>query len=121
MYRMDYYVAYSLICGLLLAGLVFVLHQTAKAVFGNPRAEGAGQSKTVARLLAVGLYSVCLGYVAITLGANLDFNSAIIVADDLAVKAGFFFVLLGFLQVLNILVLAVYRKRRDAGTPPAVL
>lgn len=118
MYRTDYYVAYSLICGLLIAGLAFVLHWTAKTVLGESFCDSSGRA--VARLLSVGLFSVCLGYASMTFGVDIDFNRARNVADDLAMKAGFFFVLLGFLQVLNVLVLAVYRGRRDAAPAPAV-
>ena len=120
MYRTDYYVAYSLICVLLIGGLTFVLHRTAKVVSGDPLDDGPQSTKAVARLLAVGLYAVCLGYGAMTWQANLDFNSAANVAEDIAMKTGFLFVLLGFLQVLNVLVLAVYRRRQDAVAPPAV-
>ncbi|HTV15285.1 MAG TPA: hypothetical protein VME68_11255 [Acidobacteriaceae bacterium] len=121
MYRTDYYVAYPLLCGLLLGGLAFVLHRTAQVVSGDPPDDGPPTTKAVARLLAVGLYAICLGYVAMTFTADIDFDRAMTVANDLVAKAGFFFVLTGFLQVINVLVLAVYRRRRDAVAPSAVL
>lgn len=120
MYRTDYYVAYSLICVLLIAGFAFLLHWTAKAVLGDAPGGGSEPGNAVARLLAAGLFSVCVGYAAMTFHAYLDFNDAANIAEDLATKTGFFFVLLGFLQVLNVLALAVYRRRKDAVTPAAV-
>lgn len=117
MYQTDYYVAYSIVCAALVAGLAIVLHW-AGDVFLHDGFRGRPElARSVARLLDIGFYLVSAGYVAVTFRSWVDFRSGIDVADVLATKAGIFLVVLGFLHVFNILVLALFRGRGEAASP----
>jgi hypothetical protein len=119
-YRTEYYAVYLIACGLLIAGLAIVLHW-AGDVFLHDAFRGKPElARAVARLLDIGFYLVSVGYVAMTTHSWIDFNSRVDVADAIATKVGFFLLLLGLLHVFNILILAVFRGRRDAVPAPAV-
>ena len=120
MYQTDYYVLYSIGCGVLIAGLALVLHWAGDVflhdVFqGRPELVGA-----VARLLDIGFYLVSAGYVAVMFRTDVQYRTAGDVASVMATKLGFFLLLLGFLHVFNVLILAIFRGWRDAAPAPAV-
>lgn len=118
MYQTDYYVAYLVVCSVLIAGLAVVLHWAGDVFLRDAFRDRPDLARAVARLLDIGFYLVSVGYVAVTFRSWVQFNRAIDVADVLATKAGIFLLLLGFLHVFNILVLAVFRGHREAA--PAV-
>ena len=110
MYQTAYFVGYSVICGVLTAGLVVTLHRTARLLAGA-RAEGnAKLTLSVARLLAAGFYLACGGYFAMTCPTDWRFSSLGEVAHVISVKAGLFLLLLGAIDVVNLLILAVVRR-----------
>jgi hypothetical protein len=118
MYQTGYYVAYFILCGVLVAGLATVLHWAGDVFLRDAFRDRPDLARAVARLLDIGFYLVSAGYVAITFRSWMQFNHVLDVVDIIAFKMGFFLLLLGFLHIFNILILALFRGRRH--TAPAV-
>jgi hypothetical protein len=111
MFQTTYFVGYSLICALLTAGLAVTLHRTARLLTGDRAGGNARLTLSVARLLAGGFYLACGGYFAMTCPTNWRFSSLGEVAHVISVKAGLFLLLLGAIDVVNLLILAVVRRQ----------
>jgi hypothetical protein len=120
MYQTHYYVLYSIACGLLIAGMALVLHWAGDVFLHDAFRDRPELVGAVARLLDIGFYLVSAGYVALTFRSYVQFNTLGDVDSVMATKLGFFLLLLGFLHVFNVLILAIFRGRRDAAPAPAV-
>ena len=105
MYQTTYFVAYSLICGLLAFGLAGILHRTANLFVRGRAGEAPRMLLSVARLLAAGFYLACCGYFAMTCPTDWRFTNLADIAHAISLKAGFFLLLLGAMVVINSLVL----------------
>ncbi|MGB9031370.1 MAG: hypothetical protein WCC27_14710 [Acidobacteriaceae bacterium] len=120
MYQTDYYVLYSIACGVLIAGLALVLHWAGDVFLHDAFRDRRELAGAVARLLDIGFYLVSAGYVAVTFRTDVQYRTAVDVASVMATKLGFFLLLLGFLHAFNVLILAIFRGRRDIAPVPAV-
>jgi hypothetical protein len=116
----SYYISYAVTCGILVAGLAIVLHWAGDVFLHDAFPARPDLAGAVARLLDIGYYMVSAGYIAVTFRSWVRFDTAMDVVDVIATKAGFFLLLLGFLHTVNILILAVFRGRRDVANSPAV-
>jgi hypothetical protein len=120
MYTKLYYELYSIACVVLIFGLARILHSAGDLFLHDAFRDKPQMAQAVARLLDIGFYLVSAGYVAITLRSWEPFNTIADVAAVLATKLGIFLLLLGFLHIFNILILAIFRGRREASPAPAV-
>ena len=120
MFETWYYVLYSLLCAALVFGLARVLHWAGDVFLHDSFRNRPDLGRAVARLLDIGFYLVSAGYIALTFSSETGFRTAGDVANAVTLKVGFFLLLLGFLHGFNLLILAIFRGRRDAGTLPAV-
>jgi hypothetical protein len=118
MYATDYYALYGIACAALVAGLGRTLHWAGDVFLRDAFRERPELVRAVGRLLDIGFYLVCTGYVSATYRSWADFARFADVADVLATKLGILLLLLGFLHVFNILVLAIFRGRQGSGQAP---
>lgn len=116
MYGTQYYLAYGIVCGILIAGLSIVLHWAGDVFLHDAFRDRPDLTRAVARLLDIGFYMVSAGYVSMTFHSWADFRSPADVATVIATKAGIFLLLLGFLHSFNLLVLAMFRGRKANAT-----
>ncbi|MGB6133259.1 MAG: hypothetical protein WBG54_15885 [Acidobacteriaceae bacterium] len=119
-YTTAYYVAYLIVCTALIAGLARLLHAAGGVFLRDCFSNRAEMVRAVARLLDIGFYLVSLGYVAVTYRTDSQFSSIVDVTEAVIIKFGFFLIVLGFLHVFNLLILALFRARRDPAPPAAV-
>jgi hypothetical protein len=118
-YQTQYYVTYAIACGLLIAGLTIVLHWAGDVFLEDSFREQPHLVRAVGRLLDIGFYLVSVGYVAVTFRSYQPYNTWGTVADVVATKLGIFLIVLGVLHVFNLLVLAIFRGRRNGAPAPA--
>lgn len=113
MYRTTYFVGYSLICGLLTFGLAGTLHWTANLFLHDRAGQASKMLLSVARLLAAGFYLACCGYFAMTCPTDWQYRSLAEVGSVISVKAGFFLLLLGVIDIVNVLILSLFRRHAE--------
>lgn len=114
----EYYVAYPILCAALIAGLARALHWAGDVFLRDSFRNRPDIVRAVGRLLDIGFYLVSFGYLAVTLINVASFNTWIDLADSVATKFGILLMLLGFLHIFNLLILALFRGRREPA--PAV-
>ncbi len=76
-------------------------------------------ARAVARLLDIGFYLVSVGYVGVSFRSFVQYDTIGDVGSVMATKLGLF-LLLGFLHVFNVLILAIFRGRREGSAAAAV-
>jgi len=115
LYLATYYVLYLGLCAVLIAWLGRALHRSGAVVLQDAFGGNTMVALSVARLLDIGFYLVSVGYVAITYRTFWQLIDSYRSAIESAVgKAGGFMLLLGFAHVLNLLILAIFRRRGAA-------
>lgn len=116
MYRTTYFVAYSLICGLLTTGLAVTLHWVANQFLHDRFSRNSRLMLAVARVLAAGFYLVCCGYFAMTVLTELQLSRLFDVVNIISIKAGFFLLLMGTILIVNLLILALIRGHAEEAS-----
>ncbi|HEY2857803.1 MAG TPA: hypothetical protein VGJ21_05255 [Terracidiphilus sp.] len=114
-YLAAYYAVYSTACVFLIVALQLVLRRAGAIVLHDAWSSNPSLARAVCRLLDLGYYLVCTGYVVMTVHTDQMLVTAGQLMEAITVKLGFFLLLLGFLHVFNLLLLALFRRR----TPPA--
>ena len=120
-YQTTYYVIYLVACLVVIGGLAMALHWAADVFLRESFQDRPEIGRAVGRLLDIGLYLVSLGYVAASYHSYVDFSTAGDVADVVGTKLGLLLLLMGILHVFNLLILAIFRGRRDGVRTAAVL
>jgi len=114
-----YYCVYLGACALLIAGLGWTFHRAGGVFLKDAFAGNTTLVNAVARLLDIGFYLVSVGYVAMTYSTilpSMDFGWLLKIVSW---KVGGLMLLLGVAHLFNLLLLALFRQRRTAGTCPA--
>lgn len=115
MYKVDYYVAHTVISTVLIAALSVTLHW-AGDVFLRERLQGdPNGSRAISRLLDIGYYLVSIGYFTMTVMTQMPLSTPSDVARMISVKAGFLLLLLGLMHLFNMLILGLFRGRSGCG------
>jgi hypothetical protein len=113
-YAAAYYTVYLFACLLLIVALQFVLRRAGALVLHGAYNSNPTFARAVCRLLDVGYYLVCLGYVTLTFQTEMPLNTVAQLIQVLTLKLGFFLLLLGALHVFNLLLLALFRRRTNS-------
>lgn len=116
MYQTTYFVTYSMIWVLLTLGLAGALHWTARRLFSDGLSASSKRMLTVARLLAAGMYLVCCGYFAMTCPTDWRFTNLADVAHAISLKAGFLLLLLGIMDIVNLLILTLFKMHLEEAS-----
>lgn len=115
MYQTYYYVIYSVVCAALVIGLAQVLHHAGGVFLQDSFKDNPELARGVTRLLDVGYYLVCVGYVAVSFQTYFPLDKIGQVAELISVKVGIFLLLLGCMHFFNLLLLAIFRRRAGAA------
>jgi hypothetical protein len=119
-YQTNYYVVYWIVCGVVIGGLKLVLHWAGNVFLMESFDERPEIARAAGRLLDIGFYLVSVGYVAVSNHTYVEFNTVADLADVVGTKLGGLLLLMGFLHVINLLILAIFRRRRGVAARPAV-
>jgi hypothetical protein len=110
-----YYCVYLAACGFLTTWLGLTLHSAGRTFLTDSFTGNRGLARAVGRLLDIGFYLLCAGYVALSYQTNCDYPDLGMALKVAIVKLGGLLLLLGVAHMLNVLVLAVLRERRHAS------
>ncbi|HEY6491600.1 MAG: hypothetical protein WCC26_07870 [Terracidiphilus sp.] len=113
-YLAVYYLSYLGLCALLVLWVARTLRSSG-AVFLHDAFHGdTALIGSVTRLLDIGFYLVCAGYVLITVRNYAWLQNLDQVFQSEVYKIGFFLLLLGAIHLFNLLLLALFRRRTVA-------
>jgi NADH:ubiquinone oxidoreductase subunit 3 (subunit A) len=117
-YVAAYYTVFLLTCVIVIVVLQFVLRRAGSLVLHDAYHSNPTFARAICRLLDIGYYLVCVGYVVMTVHTDELLGTAGQLLEAVTVKLGFFLLLLGALHVFNLLLLALFRRRTNPA--PAV-
>lgn len=115
----TYYCVYLGACALLISGLGWTFHRAGGVFLKDAFAGNTTLVDAVARLLDIGFYLVSVGYVALTYSTMFPTMDLGWVLKIISMKIGGLMLLLGIAHLFNLLLLALFRQRRAAGSAPA--
>ena len=113
-YLAAYYAIYPFACIALIVWLQLVLRRAGSVVLNDSYNSNPAFARAVCRLLDIGYYLVCLGYVIMTVHTQDSFFTNDQLIETVTLKLGFFVLLLGLLHVFNLLLLALFRRPKTA-------
>ena len=120
MYLEAYYASYFGLCAALIFWLGWTLHRAGSVFLSDAFGGNATLVRAVAHLLDVGFYLVSIGFVGVSYQTFWQqINSYEMVAQAVSAKVGGFLLLLGFAHLFNLLLLAIFRRRRSAANGTA--
>ena len=114
-FHLTYYAIYLSVCAVLILWLGHTLHSAGNVFLHDAFAGNETVILAISRLLDIGFYLICFGYVAVTYRTFQWFPSFPEVAYTICLKIGGFLLVLGVAHMFNLLVLAALR-RRGAGS-----
>jgi hypothetical protein len=115
----TYYIVYGVLCAALIVWLIKTLHRAGNIFLQDSFPGRPELAMAVRRLLDIGFYLVCFGYVALTFKTFWPMTDLSEATEVLSVKLGCFLLLLGGMHFFNLLLLAIFRRRGPAATLPA--
>jgi hypothetical protein len=119
MHLETYYGVYLGLCAGVIVWLGWTFHRSGSVVLRDAF-QSAAVAQAITRLLDIGFYLVSVGYVAVTYCTFWHEIDSYPAAFESAVsKVGGFLLLLGFAHVVNLLVLALFRRRGAAANGAA--
>ncbi len=113
-YIAAYYAIYPFTCIFLIVALQIVLRRAGSLVLRDSYNSNPAFARAICRLLDIGYYLVCLGYVTMTVHTTDILGTIGQLIETITVKLGFFLLLLGLLHVFNLLLLALFRRPKSA-------
>jgi hypothetical protein len=115
-FHTTYYAIYLSVCALLILWLGQTLHSAGKVFLHDAFAGNETVVLAISRLLDIGFYLICFGYVAVTCRTFQWFGSLGDVAYTICLKTGGFLLVLGVAHMFNLLVLAALRRRGSSSS-----
>jgi hypothetical protein len=110
-----YYLAYFSTSIALILYLGRTFRRAGTVFLGDAFAGNAGLSRAASQLLNVGFYLISFGYVGTSFREYSQLAGYDQVAQIVGEKVGGFLLLMGFAHVVNLLVLALFRRRGAAA------
>jgi hypothetical protein len=111
MYQEIYYALYFGLCAALVVWLARMLRRSGTVFLRDAFRDRPEAEKALGHLLETGLYLVGGGYLAITLPNYIPLHSPREVVLTIVGRLGGFLLLLGLLQFIDLLILAIVRQR----------
>lgn len=111
MYQEIYYVFYFGLCALLVAWLARMLRRSGTVFLRDAFRDRPEAEKALGHLLDTALFLISGGYLAITLPNYFPLHNSREVVLAVVGKLGGFLIMLGFLHLVNLLILAIVRQR----------
>jgi hypothetical protein len=100
----------------LIASVLYILHRAGTFFLYDCYGSNPALARTIRQLLDLGYFLVCTGYFLLTIQTALPMNTIADVTQILTIKLGIFLLLLGFLHVVNLLLLALFRRHTPLQT-----
>jgi hypothetical protein len=119
MYVEAYYASYLTACALVIGILGWILHRSGSVFLSDAFAGNRALVRAVALLLDTGFYLVSVGYVCVTYSTYWDIHGYDDVAKQVIGKLGGMLLLLGVAHLVNLLVLAIFRRRGSGANGTA--
>jgi hypothetical protein len=114
MYQETYYFCYLAICSGLILWLGRLLHSAGGTLLEDAFSGNRTLLKAISQLLDVGFYLMGFGYVTAWVANYEDFHNFGEVTKMVCGKFGGLLLLLGTVHILNLLLLALFRRRTAA-------